>query len=185
MTTTRQRYQHFDILKGIAILLVIIGHAFTYGRGEFRNPLFHFITLIHMPIFVFIAGYFGAKPIDWTSKGIRSYWVKKAEHLLLPLILIPACYLLFFEINLGRTLLDTEYHSGYWFTWAMFEIFAVAFLFRALDKKINPKANWRTRLLIALLSIVFVYATKIGLSATYIHTYIHTQPSFTLYSLGA
>ncbi|MBR6125260.1 acyltransferase family protein [Candidatus Saccharibacteria bacterium] len=48
----------FDILKGITILLVIIGHCYipkTYG---------HLIGSFHMPLFFLISGYFSLKPIS-------------------------------------------------------------------------------------------------------------------------
>lgn len=46
-----QRNDSFDILKGIAILLVIVGHCETF---RFRS----FIYSFHMPLFFFIAGFF-------------------------------------------------------------------------------------------------------------------------------
>lgn len=49
------RDSSFDILKGITILLVIIGHSSipkTYG---------HLIGSFHMPLFFFVAGYFSYK----------------------------------------------------------------------------------------------------------------------------
>jgi len=46
-----QRDDSFDVLKGIAILLVIVGHCGTF---RFRS----FIYSFHMPLFFFIAGFF-------------------------------------------------------------------------------------------------------------------------------
>ena len=46
-----QRDDSFDVLKGIAILLVIVGHCGTF---RFRP----FIYSFHMPLFFFIAGFF-------------------------------------------------------------------------------------------------------------------------------
>jgi fucose 4-O-acetylase-like acetyltransferase len=46
-----QRDDSFDVLKGIAILLVIVGHCETF---RFRP----FIYSFHMPLFFFIAGFF-------------------------------------------------------------------------------------------------------------------------------
>lgn len=55
-----------DVLKGITILLVILGHSIQYGNGTvflknqdfFSNELFKFIYGFHMPLFMAISGYF-------------------------------------------------------------------------------------------------------------------------------
>ena len=54
-----------DFAKGIAIILVIIGHCVQFGSGneycsnEFylTNFLFKFIYSFHMPLFMLISGY--------------------------------------------------------------------------------------------------------------------------------
>lgn len=54
-----------DILKGIGIILVVLGHCIQYGNGInymnngyfFENTLFKFIYSFHMPLFVLISGY--------------------------------------------------------------------------------------------------------------------------------
>lgn len=46
-----ERDETFDVLKGIAIILVIIGHCYF---GHFRP----FIYSFHMPLFFFVTGYF-------------------------------------------------------------------------------------------------------------------------------
>lgn len=49
-----QRIESFDILKGIGIVLMIIGHLLM-GQG---TRLFDFIYSFHMPLFFIVAGYF-------------------------------------------------------------------------------------------------------------------------------
>jgi fucose 4-O-acetylase-like acetyltransferase len=45
------RDETFDMLKGVAIVLVILGHCRV-------GPLYSFIYSFHMPLFFFISGYF-------------------------------------------------------------------------------------------------------------------------------
>ena len=52
---TEKRIEYFDIAKGIAILLVIMGHTV---KSRLIN---HFIFSFHMPIFFLISGYFFRK----------------------------------------------------------------------------------------------------------------------------
>ena len=51
ITQTNSRDETFDVLKGIAIFLMIIGHCLP-------GPLKTFAYTFHMPLFFFIAGYF-------------------------------------------------------------------------------------------------------------------------------
>lgn len=61
METTRNVY--FDNLKGFLILLVIIGHTLEPLIDKFLNlrALYIFIYLFHIPMFVFISGFFSHK----------------------------------------------------------------------------------------------------------------------------
>ena len=47
----KMRDATFDMLKGIGILLVIIGHTFMKEIGPY-------IQAFHMPLFFMVAGYF-------------------------------------------------------------------------------------------------------------------------------
>lgn len=58
------RDKRLDILKGIAIILVVIGHNIqfmkgnTYAQGDFfSNPVFSIIYTFHMPAFMLVSGY--------------------------------------------------------------------------------------------------------------------------------
>ena len=57
MTTTKFRDQFLDIAKGLAIILVVIGHV-VQGSSEKFDDLFWFrvIYSFHMPLFVFLSG---------------------------------------------------------------------------------------------------------------------------------
>ena len=65
MTQTTNRNTTIDILKGIAIILVIYAHCIQFGSGSdylesqffFNNQIFKFIYSFHMPLFMIISGY--------------------------------------------------------------------------------------------------------------------------------
>lgn len=74
-SATSSRLQEFDVLKGIAIFLVVIGHLADLGTVEFRlfRCVFSFVYAFHMPLFVFLAGLFdgpGKRPL---SERIPAY----------------------------------------------------------------------------------------------------------------
>ena len=49
-----ERNEIIDIMKGIGIIAVIIGHMWNVPEVPYRNFIFSF----HMPLFFLIAGYF-------------------------------------------------------------------------------------------------------------------------------
>ena len=57
------RIYFFDNLKYILILLVILGHLFEsyYDKSHIIKAGFNFIYLFHMPLFIWISGYFSKK----------------------------------------------------------------------------------------------------------------------------
>lgn len=54
------RDNRFDALKGFLILSVVFGHFFTHddSHGIMSETMANFIYSFHMPLFVFISGYF-------------------------------------------------------------------------------------------------------------------------------
>ncbi len=93
------RITYIDQLKGIAILLVVLGHVIGRNLGE-DNFLWGAIYSFHMPLFMFISGYvaqmtFRTEHFGWSET--MSYLIKKLRTLLLPFfvwgIVIPVFFL--------------------------------------------------------------------------------------------
>lgn len=79
---SKQRDITADMLKGFAILLVIVGHVNSISTG-----LGSFITSFHMPLFFLVAGWFFHPKTDWRRK-----WMSDSKRLLLPYLVV--CILL-------------------------------------------------------------------------------------------
>lgn len=73
----------FDVLKGILILIVVLGHAlqFQYQEDCWHHPLFDGIYTFHMPLFVFVSGYFF---YSCTRRNFHEMIVNKLKRLMLP-----------------------------------------------------------------------------------------------------
>lgn len=105
-TTKSVRLDYADVFKGIAILLMVIGHC-CYG------PIITFIYLFHMPAFFFISGYCS----KFEKGNFSSFLVKKIFSILVPFFFIT---FLFISIKALLTLIPgyispfeyTEF--GYW-----------------------------------------------------------------------
>lgn len=84
--TKPNREYLYDNIRGILILLVVLGHALEYFRldnivGEF---FYVFIYLFHMPVFIFISGYFSKNLAKGRSTAVETFLV---PYLLLNMVL--------------------------------------------------------------------------------------------------
>ena len=120
-----QRIYYLDNLKGLLIILVILGHAIQFTIPEYRDNLaFRLIYSFHMPLFFFISGYLANRGC-YKSGVIR----KRAIQLLLPFVVwaIISPLLKQGTLDLGRVLTAIEYpDNGLWFLYNLF-VYSVIF----------------------------------------------------------
>lgn len=125
------RLRYFDILKGLAIFLVVMGHVLAMCiRGIDSAPLFKIIGQIHMPLFFFISGWLAMRVnSDGTPKATPL--LPKAKRLLLPALVVSLLWIWYypssglespFEHSWWALLADS-WKYGYWFTPVLFVIF--------------------------------------------------------------
>ena len=177
----KERLLYIDQLKGIAILLVVMGHFIQYNSLESTgNTLFSAIYSFHMPLFMFISGYVAFKTIriDIFNK-YSAFLIKKVNTLLVPFFVWPLIVDNFFfakkpEYNFIHTLktLVNEPSTGLWFLWYLFflTVFYSAFLY--LSNRINKKNNLVLDAFIAFLLLSVVGGFYIMQVADYIDAFI-------------
>lgn len=153
--TDKRHIQYIDVLKGVIIFLVVVGHAFHFGFEYYRSTLLYVLRSIDMPVFLFLSGMLGAKAFSFDIPSLRDYWLKKARQLLLPLCTLPVLYALIFNISFEHLILD-KMHGGYWFTLSLFEMFVLLFGVRLINHIINKQQSIAVEAVIAILSIAFV-----------------------------
>lgn len=75
----KQRNYMFDNLKGILIFFVVFGHLLQINYNYFISPVYRVIWgaiyLFHMPLFIFVCGYFTKYDINNTNKAIKNYLI--------------------------------------------------------------------------------------------------------------
>lgn len=77
------RQEEFDIAKGIAIYLVVLGHLLSQVAGK----EIILITFCHMPVFFWISGYFLNKRLGkWGGVEYKDLVSKRIDRLLVPYI---------------------------------------------------------------------------------------------------
>lgn len=138
----KNRNAYLDIVKAVAIILVVFGHCIKCGSGSevlstqsyFNDRIFIFITSFHMPLFMLISGYlfgYSAMKIDKDNGWIQLI-IKKFKQLIIPLFcwsvvsLGVAVYKLIIEGGTSDLTLIwitnrivSEFINGPWFLWAI------------------------------------------------------------------
>ena len=112
------RLHYIDNLKGVLILLVVLGHCIQCTDLDFdHNAVFRYIYSFHMPLFMCVSGFVSYKPdIKWQTVQ------KRFRQLIIPFlawVAVSCC------VHLDPTLfLAKVVHpdSGLWFLWALFFI---------------------------------------------------------------
>ncbi len=129
-----------DVLRGVAILLVVLGHSIeSYAQnGDFdSNVIFRVIYSFHMPLFMFLSG----AAATYSSKPMNFEFIKKKFYaLVIPFI---SWGLLSFYLNdnyrymslfthIKRIVVAPDY--GLWFLWVLFLNFCALACMKYLTK---------------------------------------------------
>lgn len=154
----RVRNQEVDILRGIAAVLMILGHSFiVYPVNIATVPwcvaIGHFIYTFHMELFFILAGYV------YHCISYKSYMKKKTERIALPYFVfgVGAMLLRAFggaAINgiepVGEGIVKLLFRGGgYWFLYVSFLIFtAYPLLDRVLSKSMAIEVAFCSLILI-------------------------------------
>ena len=118
------RLHYIDNLKGVLILLVVLGHCIQCTDLDFdHNAVFRYIYSFHMPLFMCVSGFVSYKPdIKWQTVQ------KRFRQLIIPFlawVAVSCC------VHLDPTLfLAKVVHpdSGLWFLWTLFFIVLLMWL---------------------------------------------------------
>ncbi len=142
-----KKIEIIDILKGVAILLVILAHSIItfpidiVNNVKWANMLSYAITRLHMPMFFIISGYL------CSFKGnYLEYILKRVKRILVPYLVfnlaISLCRMLFTNFTnrrvtdlkdlLLKILLHSDSSAGYWFLYTMFMIALISPILKIL-----------------------------------------------------
>ena len=134
-----------DVLKGFAILLVVMGHSVQYNMpGKFDDSLiFRVIYSYHMPFFMFLSGFVSFGTFD----GSKAKLVKRFKSLIIPFwcwFLISYIFSSIFCYFKGGSqpdflksiveILKSPDH-GLWFLWVLFLNILVLFVSLKITRK--------------------------------------------------
>lgn len=116
------RIKWIDAARGIAILLVILGHCI----GSLDDPGNKVILSFHMPLFFFISGFCTRK-----VKIFSAYLLKKIKGLLVPTITLGVFDTL---VDLVSGEINREILAGNFLNWFLLVLFYVSIIFYIIQK---------------------------------------------------
>lgn len=139
------RIREIDIIKGLGIILVVLGHSFpdaemmSFNGNNIYKLIYNIIYSFHMPLFIFASGYVSYKLLNIKGFTNKYYQIKKKFlRLIVPYIIIsiPALILKYFFADLAynsfnfsnsvvNILLGRSPMGGVWFLYALFLIFVI------------------------------------------------------------
>lgn len=178
------REQRFDMIKGVAIFMVLIGHVLTFCiRGIDNAFLFKIVSAVHMPLFFFVSGWFSYKP-EFKSPAL----LKRFRQLIVPGIICMTLFFFAFPHTGVETPFPKEYSGalysegkyGYWFVFCLFVIMVYYWI---LTKALQAVKSRLLRNFIVVIAAVIVFFTykydgkaaglfEISLSALYFIPFI-------------
>jgi fucose 4-O-acetylase-like acetyltransferase len=124
------RSEFLDFTKGILIILVVIGHTIQFPllMGDlcvFNDPLYEWIYMFHMPMFIVISGYLSRRTI--LNYDAITIFKAKTINYLLPILswsllsFFADCLLDGgFSLNKITDALIPKFFSSLWYLWVLF-----------------------------------------------------------------
>ena len=128
----KQHLIWIDALRGLLILLVVLGHSLQNGDFESRLD-WSLINCFHVPAFFFVSGFVSYKTqLEWGSLGRR---VKQLMVPFLVWVLIDAVLSGNFLHRVTDCLLHPD--NGYWFLPVLFAVILLFYIFDTLARRLK------------------------------------------------
>lgn len=153
-----KRIPYIDALKGVAMLLVIIGHCiaaqFTNYKEALDGPrelmlLWRIIYSFHMPLFAFCSGLLMAKAKEYyTTKNVANTLFKRAKSLLVP----------FGAVGCIWYFINGYWGDHYWFLIVIWECIVVQMLISWLCSCLPKWSEYIESIFLSIIAIVSLYA---------------------------
>lgn len=188
----KQRLHYFDILKGIAIFMVVMGHVLTMCVREIdRAALFKFIGEIHMPLFFFISGWFTFKLTENGRVRVPDLG-QRALQLLVPMVVVSTLWIWYFPHSGLQSPLDCTFgglwsdswKNGYWFTFVLFQIMLLYALLCPLLTRLKSAAS-SLGLTVIVWALLIIVSNNLNIQALGISSFALTMQFFPVFMAGA
>ena len=179
----RNRLLWADALKGVLILLVVLGHSIqnTIGDACYTNHLWNIIYSFHMPAFMAISGYLSFRVKDKVggAKWCSVIW-RRFKQLVVPFVLWTIILLLYNNSFTLESIIDYILYpdKGLWFLWVLFVISVIFVIGDLLSEKTKVKQE------IVILTICIVLAITMVMFELRVFSFQFIAYYFIFYVVG-
>lgn len=197
---TKKINNQFLILQSIAIILVVYGHRGGGGVNFFQEwfPVYSF----HMPLFIFISGYFYKSD---SEDSIKKFILKKIKRLVIPYFIWNLIYGIIINMlrnkeivkypvnNLSlKSLFISPWQDGHqflfnlasWFVLALFLIEIIYLLFRKLSIQIRMQNEYLILFILLALGLIAIIESNKGYNTEWNLTIFRTMFLIPFYHMG-
>lgn len=120
----QQRLQYIDRLKGLAIILVVMGHVFGFSQPD--DGIIAFIYTFHMPLFMFLSGLVAVPP---KPRKLLVKW----RRFLVPFFVVGLSFAFYRGFTVAGFFRDGS-KCGYWYLWVLAIFYLALSAFRFVGK---------------------------------------------------
>lgn len=141
-------FSEINIARGIAVLLVLIGHSFPDAQTgfQYRSALWIFDSMyaFHMALFFSLSGFVTGGKIYLGNASIKTEFIKKCQRLMVPYLVYSVITMIlklvmneyannpFGLSDMWKVLLGKNPNGGLWYLWTLFVISIVMFIISKL-----------------------------------------------------
>lgn len=178
----KERIDYIDGMRGMAIILVVLGHLLQYNLvdGE-HNPVFSIIYSFHMPLFFAISGYVATLGSKITNiYEFFRYIRKKTLSILLPFLVWTFIVNKFvfaksWNVLTLEDLISELSDPWLWFLKSLYLIFLIYAIYNFIDNKIcGTKTYIKEFIQLSIVAAISILFIKMGI----------TYQNFLLYSVS-
>lgn len=118
MSEEKKRLRWLDCAKGVAILLVVLGHSVTSAiraDSQIAFTIFDCVYFMHMPLFMFLSGLsYRIADKKYRDYSVKKFFIGKTKNLLLPYaVYATIVFLIFVGANMLPKIGDMMKNAGY------------------------------------------------------------------------
>lgn len=153
----KKRNLTYDYLRGVAMLMIVIGHLYFYSGRSIGALVFSICDTVELPVFMYISGLLAHVSVD--RYGLRKLIASKVVRLLFPLF---SFYIIWglWDSSTWLTFWMKEYKAGYWFMFVLFELMVTLSFIKKITLRFKVKSIFVTLFVYALSTLLMTIFSK-------------------------